>query len=266
MAFFDRLDTLISIKEPPLSSSLHVCELPAPSRIDKQEQAEERRERESWYSTHLPSSTIRWRPGGPETPTGNLSPRHTILLRSALSDVSTPAPASKEVSRYQATKWKWTAPSKSSRERTLCFYSFSLLRKTKNLNIKRKNKFIFIWTPWTSDQWGDDTCMRAHELLKSGFQTWVALCNSIHYRAIGGFFFFRIDSGIEETLRRFCRDKDLQKSSSRRSKVSDSQKTSERYLEVSPWEFRESFLWNNKFQNIAKIQRGFSLKTRKVPP
>ena len=76
--------------------------------------------------------------------------------------------------------------------------------------------------------------MRAHELLKSGFQTWVALCNSIHYRAIGFFFFFRIDSEIEETLRRFCRDKDLQKSSSRRSKVSDSQKTSEKYLEVSP--------------------------------
>ncbi|EEF46530.1 conserved hypothetical protein [Ricinus communis] len=35
----------------------------------------------------------------------------------------------------------------------------------------------------------------------------------------------RIDSEIEETLRRFCRDKDLQKSSSRKSKVSDSQKT-----------------------------------------
>nr|GLL21509.1 hypothetical protein Itr_chr03CG04300 [Ipomoea trifida]GMD87914.1 hypothetical protein Iba_chr14cCG1980 [Ipomoea batatas] len=51
-----------------------------------------------------PSSTSRWRPGGSETPTGNLSPRHTILSRSALSDVSTPAPASKEVSRYRATK------------------------------------------------------------------------------------------------------------------------------------------------------------------
>ena len=48
--------------------------------------------RESGCSTHLPSSTIRWRPGGPETPTGNLSPRHTILSRSALSDVSIPAP------------------------------------------------------------------------------------------------------------------------------------------------------------------------------
>ena len=77
--------------------------------------------------------------------------------------------------------------------------------------------------------------MRAYELLKSGFQIWAALCNSIYSRAIGGFFFyFRIDSEIEETLRRFCRDKDLQKSSSRRSKVSDSQKTSEKYLEVSP--------------------------------
>jgi len=30
----------------PLSSSLHLCGLPAPSRIDEQEQAEERRERE----------------------------------------------------------------------------------------------------------------------------------------------------------------------------------------------------------------------------
>lgn len=36
----------LNIKEPPLSSSLHVCGLPAPSRIDEQEQAEERRERE----------------------------------------------------------------------------------------------------------------------------------------------------------------------------------------------------------------------------
>ena len=26
--------------------------------------------------------------------------------------------------------------------------------------------------------------MRAYELLKSGFQTWVTLCNSIHYRAL----------------------------------------------------------------------------------
>lgn len=48
------------------------------------------------------------------------------------------------------------------------------------------------------------------------------------------FFDFRIDSEIEETFRRFCRDKDLQKSSSRRSQVSDSQKTSEKSLEVSP--------------------------------
>lgn len=48
------------------------------------------------------------------------------------------------------------------------------------------------------------------------------------------FFYYRIDSEIEETLRIFCRDKDLIKSSSRRSKVSDSQKTSEKSLEVSP--------------------------------
>jgi hypothetical protein len=47
VAFFDRLDTLISGN--PLSSLLlfmFVCGLPAPSRIDEQEQAEERRERE----------------------------------------------------------------------------------------------------------------------------------------------------------------------------------------------------------------------------
>lgn len=39
-----------------------------------------------------------------------------------------------------------------------------------------------------------------------------------------------------------------------------SQTRRRKYLEVSPlW-------WNKLFQNIAKIQRGFSLKTRKVPP
>lgn len=62
------------------------------------------------------------------------------------------------------------------------------------------------------------------------------------------YFSFRIHSEIEETLRRFCRDKDLQKSSSRRSQVSDSQKTSEKSLEVSPWEFRESF---RRFETIS---------------
>ena len=102
---------------------------------------------ETLVSTHLPSSTStsRWRPGGPETPTGN--PRHTILSRSALSDLSTPAPARKEVSRYRATKWKWTAPSKSSRERSLSFYSFSLLRTTKNLNRKRKRRIFLSYGP-----------------------------------------------------------------------------------------------------------------------
>lgn len=184
MAFFDRLDTLIS--RSPLSSSLHVCGLPAPSRIDEQEQAEERRERESWYSTHLPSSTIRWRPGRPETQRETFH-RATRFFREALS---TPAPASKEVSRYQATKWKWTAPKKSSSERTLCFYSFSLLREIqKKIERKKEKEESFLWILWTSDQWGDDTCMRAYKLLLSGFQPWVALCNSIHYRAaIGGFF------------------------------------------------------------------------------
>lgn len=68
---------------------------------------------------------------------------------------------------------------------------------------------------------------------------------------------FRIDSEIEETFRRFCRDKDLQKSSSRRSKVSDSQKTSEKYLEASPWEFRESF---RRFETMSlKISQKFSV-------
>lgn len=65
---------------------------------------------------------------------------------------------------------------------------------------------------------------------------------------LADYFYFRINSEIEETLRRFYRDKDLQKSSSRRSKVSDSQKTSEKYLEVSPWEFRESF---RRFETIS---------------
>ena len=40
-----------------------------------------------------------------------------------------------------------------------------------------------------------------------------------------------VDFFLAETFRR---DKDLQKSSSRRRKVSDSRKTSEKYLEVSP--------------------------------
>ena len=92
-------------------------------------------------------------------------------------------------------------------------------------------------------------CMRAHELLKSG-----SLVPGWHYvtQSIIGLLvdelYYRIDSEIEDTLRRFCRDKDLQKSSSRRSQVSDSQKTSEKYLEVSPWEFRESF---RRFETIS---------------
>lgn len=77
------------------------------------------------------------------------------------------------------------------------------------------------------------------------------------------FFDFRKKSEIEETIRIFFRDKDLQKSNSRRSKVSDSRKTSEKSLFVSPWEFRESF---RRFETISfKIPRGFSLKTRKAP-
>lgn len=48
------------------------------------------------------------------------------------------------------------------------------------------------------------------------------------------YFYFRIDYKIQETLRRFCRDEDLQKSSSRRNKVSDSQKkVSRRRFETS---------------------------------
>jgi len=142
---------LLPLLRPPLFfSSCMWAACPVPNRRTGTSWREGRRERESWYSTLLPSSTIRWRPGGPETPTGTLSPRHTILSRSALSGVSTPAPASK--ARYQATKWKWTAPSKSSRERTLCFYSFSLLRKTSNINkisntninIKKRRRFFFM--------------------------------------------------------------------------------------------------------------------------
>ena len=73
---------------------------------------------------------------------------------------------------------------------------------------------------------GDYTCMRAHELLKKvgSKPGWHYVTQSIYYRAIGGFLFvFRIDRG-DFKLRRFCRDKNSQKSSSRRSKVSDSHK------------------------------------------
>ena len=107
--------TLKVIELPPLFfSSCMWAACPVPNRRTGTSWRKAR-ERELSINSPLPSSTIRWSPGGPERPTGNLSPRHTILSRSALSDVSTPAPASKEVSRYQATKWKWTAPRKSSR-------------------------------------------------------------------------------------------------------------------------------------------------------
>lgn len=76
-------------------------------------------------------------------------------------------------------------------------------------------------------------------------------------KAIGGLFL--LNSEIEETLRRFCRDKDLKKSSSRGSQVSDSQKTSEKSLEVSP-----CVAALKHFSNIAKIPRGLSLKSRKA--
>lgn len=79
------------------------------------------------------------------------------------------------------------------------------------------------------------------------------------------YFHFRRNSEIEETLRRFCRDKDLQKSSSRRSKVSDSQKTSEKYLEVSPWEFRESFRRFETFSKYRKNSAWFFSKNSEGP-
>lgn len=112
--------------------------------------------------------------------------------------------------------------------------------------------------------------MRAYKLLKSGFQPWVTLFNSIHYkvmpirledrvRLLVDYFSFRIDFEIKKTLRRFFRDKDLQKSSNRKSKVSDSQKTSEKYLEVSPWEFRESFRRFDWFENLIEEDQNFGI-------
>ncbi|KAL5798339.1 hypothetical protein ACOSQ2_003159 [Xanthoceras sorbifolium] len=132
--FFDRLDTLIS-RNPTLSFSLHVCGLPAPSRIDEQEQAEEKegaRERVEYQLTSL-LPQLGEDPGA-GNPNGN----------------------------------PFTAPHDSFAKRSLRRFH---------------------------------SCPRKQR-----------------------------DSEIE--LRRFCRDKDLQKSSSRRSQVSDSQKTSEKYLEL----------------------------------
>lgn len=102
--------------------------------------------------------------------------------------------------------------------------------------------------------------MRAHELLKSGFQTWVALCNSIHYPLWGYLCFFfklRIDSEIEEPLRIFffeirtCKSRVVAevRSQTRRRKVKS----------ISRFRRFET-------RSLKKILRGFSLKTRKVPP
>ena len=86
----------LNLREPPLlSSSLHVCGLPAPSRIDEQEQA--KGARESLYSMHLPSSTIRWRPGGRKPQRKPFTAPHDSFAKRSLR--RTPASASKEVSK-----------------------------------------------------------------------------------------------------------------------------------------------------------------------
>ena len=51
--------------------------------------------------------------------------------------------------------WLWFLRQKVGLFQILCLPSFQC--------------FFFLWTPWTSDQWGDDTCMRAYELRKSGW-------------------------------------------------------------------------------------------------
>lgn len=97
----------------------------------------------------------------------------------------------------------------------------------------KKKILLFFYGPFgpPTNEVMTHACVHINYLKVGSNPGWHYVTQSIiHYRAIGGFF-FRIDS---ETFRKFFRDKDLQKSSSRRSKVSDSRKTSEKYLEVSP--------------------------------
>lgn len=77
-------------------------------------------------------------------------------------------------------------------------------------------------------------------------------------------FYLRIDSEIEETLRRFCRDEDLQKSSSRRSKVSDSQKKVSRGFAalmkqvVSKYRKNSAWFFSKNSEGSARKSLGFN--------
>lgn len=62
---------------------------------------------------------------GPETPTGNLSPRHTILSRSALSDALLPPQAKRSDTRR---------PSESEQPRANLIESVPVVAKKKEMN------------------------------------------------------------------------------------------------------------------------------------
>lgn len=109
--FFDRLDTLIS-RNPTLSFSLHVCGLPAPSRIDEQEQAEEKegaRERVELRLTSL-LPQLGEDPGG-RKPQREPFHRATRFFREALSQTFPLLPP--QAKRFQDTR----RPSESEQPR-----------------------------------------------------------------------------------------------------------------------------------------------------
>lgn len=69
---------------PLFFSSCMWAACPVPNRRTGTSWREGRRERESWVDTHLPSSTIRWRPGG-RKPQREPFHRATRFFREALS-------------------------------------------------------------------------------------------------------------------------------------------------------------------------------------
>lgn len=101
--------------------------------------------------------------------------RATRFFREALSQTFPFLPP--QAKRFQDTR----RPSESEQPRANPLESVPFLSSKKN-EINRKSNFDSM--DLRPMRWWH---MRAHELLKSGFQTWVALCNSIHYRAIGWF-------------------------------------------------------------------------------
>lgn len=181
MAFFDRLDALISRNHPPLLF-FSSCMWAVPNR--RTGTSKGTRER---VDTQLTSSTIRWRPGeGGRKPQRSTFHRATRFFRQALSQTFPllPPQAKRFHSRYQATKWKWTAPSKSSLERTLCFDSFSLTKAKEYL-------ICLLWTPWTSDQLGYDACVHIHFSKVGSKPGWHYVTQSMRGRWVA-FFDWRI--------------------------------------------------------------------------